>query len=402
MFLHKCQQLFFLEQTKASNDASGKFHALLPCTHDHIIARILSRGSLTSAMAAHGAQGIFLLGMVAKSGTLFLLLLCIQPSLAQLDPSAYDGCGTAKGCVGEAEGCVGAMDCEFLLSYAAEPGAAAYRFELTAALLDSDDEYAAAGLSFDGGEGGSMGEDSVVACYPGDDDADFVHVYWNEVGNSVPLDEERRGLSDTAGVLDGGVISCSFVRDTVTTFEVCDGEVSYLKNVGSSRKAQTNPFEKFHRIGSIFFFLGNKICGIRIVGVCFSTGKAFLSHNADFPTQFFSRIRTIPASPTSSTWTPPRTLSTSLAGPSTAGSLPTIARGYPEKTLSTLATSAATLTTFRPTPSTQGATTAAGAATGGGRTGPNVWGTGAATLLSLTGKGAIAAKATAVAGPKAK
>ena len=233
-------------------------------------------------MAAHGAQGIFLLGMVAKSGTLFLLLLCIQPSLAQLDQSAYDGCGTAKGCVGEAEGCVGAMDCEFLLSYAAEPGAAAYRFELTAALLDSD-EYAAAGLSFDGGEGGSMGEDSVVACYPGDDDADFVHVYWNEVGNSVPLDEERRGLSDTAGVLDGGVISCSFVRDTVTTFEVCGGEVSYGKKIGSSRRAQTNPFEKFDRIGSFFFFLGNKIGGIRIVGFCFSTGKALISHYADFP-----------------------------------------------------------------------------------------------------------------------
>ncbi len=160
---------------------------------------------------------------MARCTLLPLLLLCPVALLrvqvgAQLDAGSYDGCGDTRGCVGESSGCVEALNCSYLLTYAGVSGEDRYAFELTG-LLEDEDKYVAVGLSGDR----LMGEDAVVGCYQGEDPADpedFAHVYWNtEDKDSVPLEEERAGLSGVEGLIEDGHVTCAFQMDTVTTFQ---------------------------------------------------------------------------------------------------------------------------------------------------------------------------------------
>ncbi len=135
------------------------------------------------------------------------------------DTEYYEGCGTSKGCVGNLDGCVDSQDCTYLLTYTAVEDENKYAFTLVV-VVDSDDEYAAVGWSLNGGSG-SMEDDSVVACYPGEDIEedmeDFVHMYWNVYHGSFPLEDERLGITSASGAKQDSYITCDFVRDAVTT-----------------------------------------------------------------------------------------------------------------------------------------------------------------------------------------
>ncbi len=157
-----------------------------------------------------------MLKLVAALIPCFLLLPFVN---SQLSGELYQGCGDTKGCVGEVQTCVQDQTCNYLLTYVKVEEEDAYSFQYTALVPDGE-EYIATGLSLDGGSG-SMSNDSVVACYAGEDldqnDEDFVHMYWNVDHDSLPLEEERLGLSEANGEFVDDTITCSFVRDAITT-----------------------------------------------------------------------------------------------------------------------------------------------------------------------------------------
>jgi hypothetical protein len=78
-----------------------------------------------------------------------------------------------------------------------------YQFSLTGTAADST--YLAVGLSLDN----KMGNDSVVACIP--EEGVGVVMYWNKVGDSVPLPNTTVGVSNGTASLEDGVLSCSFL-----------------------------------------------------------------------------------------------------------------------------------------------------------------------------------------------
>jgi hypothetical protein len=122
-------------------------------------------------------------------------------------PMSYRGCNETVGCEGFPVGCISARNCSVLLRYKAV-AEESYQFTLTGTADDST--YLAFGLSLDE----KMGDDSVVACIPVEGVG--VVMYWNKVGNSIPLPNMPEGVSSGTAILEDGVLSCTFLLQGVT------------------------------------------------------------------------------------------------------------------------------------------------------------------------------------------
>jgi len=119
-------------------------------------------------------------------------------------PFSYGDCNAGVGCVGLPLGCETTRNCSVLVRFeaAAEDS---YQFSLSGQVAAPTD-YLAVGLSLDA----TMGDDSVVACIPPGDDGGVV-MYWNLVGNSVPLPNTTVGVSEGKVAVNDGILTCSFL-----------------------------------------------------------------------------------------------------------------------------------------------------------------------------------------------
>jgi hypothetical protein len=122
-------------------------------------------------------------------------------------PISYHGCNETVGCEGLPVGCISARNCSVLLRYKA---VAEESYQLTLTGTAEDSTYLAFGLSLDE----KMGDDSVVACIPVEGVG--VVMYWNKVGNSIPLPNMSEGVSSGTAILEDGVLSCTFLLQGVT------------------------------------------------------------------------------------------------------------------------------------------------------------------------------------------
>ena len=126
-----------------------------------------------------------------------------------IKPSIYLGCNENVGCEGLPVGCVASRNCSILLRYEAVAEESS-QFNLTGTAAGGT--YLAIGLSMDD----KMGDDSVVACIP--DGGQGVVMYWNVVGNSLPLPNTTVGVSNGSASLENGMMTCSFLLQGTTSY----------------------------------------------------------------------------------------------------------------------------------------------------------------------------------------
>lgn len=139
---------------------------------------------------------------------------------AAADYAALEGCSSSdRLCLAYPDNCVANNNCELMATVRRDPaGSTKYRFEMAAQFHG----YVAVALA----ESDLMGVDSVVECVvdPADSKVRLfqsmnkaLNLTTGKRGNARLPAEEQTGVSLLEGTAQNGVVSCSFLRDPVTT-----------------------------------------------------------------------------------------------------------------------------------------------------------------------------------------